>query len=218
MNQENTRRVPSIEYTKSDGQDVQVVRNNLPHRFRDVLSNLLTNRFPELAELTFDYGAQPMASFLGTESKTFHNSVVMHADLDEITRNVRFGDDNRGGFNGHLHQWARIPNREGRTIGVTIRCQTIRQGVAQVFSDIFASGKSILLLGTRGQGKTTLMRSAIHMVSSKLRRNVMLIDTYNELGGYGDVVHPSLGTARRYQICKRTEQTNAILETVVNRE
>jgi Cdc6-like AAA superfamily ATPase len=64
------------------------------------------------------------------------------------------------------------------------------------------SGKSILLLGRPGVGKTTMLREAARMLAETKR--VVIVDTSNEIAGDGDIPHPAIGRARRMQVpCRR---------------
>lgn len=66
-----------------------------------------------------------------------------------------FGDDNRAGIERTLHRISALRNRDGRVVGLTCRVGRAITGSAQLVGDLVTAGKSILLLGRPGIGKTT---------------------------------------------------------------
>ncbi|MCO6443651.1 MAG: AAA family ATPase, partial [Anaerolineae bacterium] len=76
------------------------------------------------------------------------------------------------------------------------------------------TGKSILLLGPPGVGKTTLLREAARVLAETKR--VVIVDTSNEIGGDGDVPHPAVGRARRMQVSRPERQHEVMIEAVEN--
>ncbi|KAA6425540.1 MAG: single-stranded nucleic acid binding R3H domain [Trebouxia sp. A1-2] len=67
-------------------------------------------------------------------------------------------------------------------------------------ADVVLSGKSILLLGRPGVGKTTAIRDISSMLAHVAHKRVVIIDTSNEIAGDGDVPHPGIASARRMQV------------------
>jgi hypothetical protein len=47
-------------------------------------------------------------------------------------------------------------------------------------------------------------------------RNVLIVDTSNEIAGDGDVPHPCVGLSRRLQVCSLDEQCRTMIEGVQN--
>lgn len=73
-------------------------------------------------------------------------------------------------------------------------------GSAEIIRDLIEGGGSILVIGSPGVGKTTLIREIARMLADEHRKRVVIVDTSNEIGGDGDVPHSGIGRARRMQI------------------
>ena len=87
-------------------------------------------------------------------------------------------------------------------------------GTVDIIQDIIESGKSVLILGRPGVGKTTLLREAARILAENKR--VVIVDTSNEIGGDGDVPHPAVGKARRMQVSQPMMQHEVMIEAVEN--
>jgi nucleoside-triphosphatase THEP1 len=83
-----------------------------------------------------------------------------------------------------------------------------------IIQDIIESGKSALILGRPGVGKTTLLRESARILAENKR--VVIVDTSNEIGGDGDVPHPAVGKARRMQVREPMLQHEVMIEAVEN--
>jgi stage III sporulation protein SpoIIIAA len=164
-----------------------------------------------------DKGRRPQAwcdgnrIFLGTEDR-----LVSCEDLDAIISRVGgFGKDNRAGLEAQLHRISAIRNRAQSIIGLTMRVGRHVSGNAHMISDLlFQDGVSILFLGEPGSGKTTIVREATRMLAQT--RNVLIVDTSNEIAGDGDVPHPCVGLARRMQVQSLDAQGDVMIEGVQN--
>ncbi len=73
-------------------------------------------------------------------------------------------------------------------------------GSAAMVEDLVRAGRSILLLGRPGVGKTTAIRDISCMLANKMAKRTVIVDTSNEIGGDGDVPHPGIGDSRRMQV------------------
>jgi stage III sporulation protein SpoIIIAA len=125
-----------------------------------------------------------------------------------------FTTDNRAGIERTLHRISCIRNRQGGIVGLTLRVGRAVYGTIDIVSDLLESGKSILLLGKPGVGKTTLLREAARVLAEKKR--VIVVDTSNEIGGDGDIPHPAIGRARRMQVITPADQHEVMIEAVEN--
>jgi nucleoside-triphosphatase THEP1 len=99
-------------------------------------------------------------------------------------------------------------------VGLTCRVGRAVYGTIDIIQDLVESGKSILILGRPGIGKTTMLREAARILAESKR--VVIVDTSNEIGGDGDVPHPAVGRARRMQVAMPTLQHEVMIEAVEN--
>ena len=172
------------------------------------------NRADDLLEVILDLGRLPTARYLDGEV-VLAQTEVNHADIDYVvTRIGDFDADNRAGLERTLHRISGLRNRRGQVVGLTCRVGRAVYGTIDIMQDIVESGKSILLLGRPGIGKTTMLREAARILAEKKR--VVIVDTSNEIGGDGDVPHPAVGRARRMQVPKPSLQHEVMIEAVEN--
>jgi stage III sporulation protein SpoIIIAA len=111
-----------------------------------------------------------------------------------------FGDDNRAGIERTLHRISAIRNRNGKIVGLTCRIGRAVYGTIEIIGDFVETGKSILIMGRPGIGKTTMLREAARVLADDLGKRVVVVDTSNEIAGDGDIPHPAIGKARRMQV------------------
>ena len=170
----------------------------------------------ELLEVIVDLGRRPEARF-PNESFALDDAFVDRDTLRHITERVgTFGKDNRAGIERTLHRISAIRNRRGDIIGLTLRVGRAVIGTVDIVRDVIESGRSILLLGRPGVGKTTLLREAARVLADELRKRVVVVDTSNEIAGDGDIPHPGIGAARRMQVPVPTLQHAVMIEAVEN--
>jgi stage III sporulation protein SpoIIIAA len=170
----------------------------------------------ELLEVVLDLGRVPEARFTGREVVLNHKEVE-EADIDYVvTRISTFGDDNRAGIERTLHRISAIRNRRGRIVGLTCRVGRAVFGTIKVIEDLVQSGKSVLLLGRPGVGKTTMLREVARVLADDLQKRVIIVDTSNEIAGDGDIPHPAIGHARRMQVATPSLQHAVMIEAVEN--
>src|SRR5204863_934282 len=135
--------------------------------------------FKDLIEVVMDLGRQPEARF--SRGPEFLSEIaVTREDLEYVTLRIgAFTEDNRAGIEKTLHRISALRNRHNAIIGLTCRVGRAVYGTADVIRDVIASGKSLLLLGRPGIGKTTLLRESARMLSTELQKRVIVIDTSN---------------------------------------
>ncbi len=170
----------------------------------------------ELLEVVLDLGREPEARFPKREA-TLREKEIEEADIDYIVARVsKFGEDNRAGIERTLHRISAIRNRRGRIVGLTCRVGRAVFGTIKVIEDLVQSGKSVLLLGRPGVGKTTMLREVARVLADDAKKRVIIVDTSNEIAGDGDIPHPAIGHARRMQVATPNLQHAVMIEAVEN--
>jgi len=184
----------------------------LPQDIRTVLQE--HGRRDDLLEVILDLGRVPTARYTDGEI-VLREAEVTEEEIQYVVDRVgEFDEDNRAGIARTLHRIAAIRNRKGDIVGLTCRVGRAVYGTIAVIEDIVESGKSILLLGRPGVGKTTMLREAARVLAEQKR--VVIVDTSNEIGGDGDIPHPAIGRARRMQVQTPALQHEVMIEAVEN--
>lgn len=200
------------EHVSTDNLDLLLVV--LPPPIRDALAR--AGRIESLIEVVLDLGRQPEARYPG-EAVYLNDSLISHEDLKYVaSRTGQFTRDNRAGIERTLHRISAMRNRLGEIVGLTCRVGRAIYGTVDIIRDIVESGKSILLMGRPGVGKTTLLREAARVLADDLAKRVIVVDTSNEIAGDGDVPHPGIGRARRMQVPGPELQHQVMIEAVEN--
>lgn len=170
----------------------------------------------ELLEVVLDLGRPPEARFPQREV-VLNPTEVSEQDIEYVASCIgSFGDDNRAGIERTLHRISAIRNRQGRIVGLTCRVGRAVFGTIKVIEDLIESGKSVMLLGRPGVGKTTMLREVARVLAVDFNKRVIIVDTSNEIAGDGDIPHPAIGHARRMQVTTPTRQHAVMIEAVEN--
>ncbi|MFP5343439.1 MAG: R3H domain-containing nucleic acid-binding protein [Candidatus Limnocylindria bacterium] len=195
----------------------------------DDLDALLTSLPPEivaavhalpdreaLIEVVMDLGRRPEGRFPDSEVSLLEREIT-DADIAFVVDHIgTFGDDNRAGIERTLHRISAIRNRNGKVVGLTCRVGRAVYGTIEIINDFVDTGKSILIMGRPGIGKTTMLREAARVLADDLGKRVVVVDTSNEIAGDGDIPHPAIGKARRMQVRTPSLQHEVMIEAVEN--
>jgi stage III sporulation protein SpoIIIAA len=169
-----------------------------------------------LIEVVMDLGRRPEARFPESEVILLDREVG-EADIDHVVEKIgSFGDDNRAGIERTLHRISAIRNRNGKIVGLTCRIGRAVYGTIEIIEDFVETGKSILIMGRPGIGKTTMLREAARVLADDMGKRVVVVDTSNEIAGDGDIPHPAIGKARRMQVRTPALQHEVMIEAVEN--
>ncbi len=194
--------------------DLEAMLDILPSQIRQPLCK--QKNLSELLEVVLDLGRPSEARFPEKEI-VLNPKEVDESDIDYIVARIgSFGDDNRAGIERTLHRISAIRNRKGRIVGLTCRVGRAVLGTIKIIQDLVESGKSVLLLGRPGVGKTTMLREVARVLADDLKKRVVVVDTSNEIAGDGDIPHPAIGHARRMQVTTPTMQHSVMIEAVEN--
>ena len=170
----------------------------------------------DLLEVVLDLGRPPEARF-PSEQVSLSDIEVTHDQIAHVVDHVgHFGDDNRAGIERTLHRISVLRNRAGDPVGLTCRVGRAVYGSVRLIEDLVRSGKSVLILGRPGVGKTTILRETARVLADEADKRVVVVDTSNEIAGDGDVPHPAIGRARRMQVANTSLQHNVMIEGVEN--
>ncbi|WP_041596626.1 R3H domain-containing nucleic acid-binding protein [Halothece sp. PCC 7418] len=170
----------------------------------------------ELIEVVIDLGRKPEARF-ANHWEYLSEATVTRDDLQFCSDRVgMFSGDNRAGIERTLHRISAMRNRTGEIVGLTCRIGRAVYGTIGMIRDLVETGRSILMLGRPGVGKTTALREIARVLADDLNKRVVIIDTSNEIAGDGDIPHPSIGRARRMQVASPELQHQVMIEAVEN--
>ena len=194
--------------------DLDVLVSILPERIQEALAT--HGDLSGLLEVVMDLGRVPEARLVD-DVITLGQREISEADIAHVTDRIgEFGEDNRAGIERTLHRISAIRNRRGRVVGLTLRVGRAVFGTIRIIEDLILTGKSTLLLGRPGVGKTTMLREVARVLADSARKRVVIVDTSNEIAGDGDIPHPSIGTARRMQVDSPARQHAVMIEAVEN--
>src|SRR5690349_8542661 len=195
--------------------NIDLLLETLPLHIQQALDAGPDNK-EDLLEIIMDLGRLPEARYLGHE-RFLSDREVSQDEIDYVINRIgTFGEDNRAGIPRTLHRISAIRNRAGRVIGLTCRVGRAVFGTITIIRDLIESGKSVLLLGKPGVGKTTMLRETARVEAEDLRKRVVIVDTSNEIAGDGDIPHSGIGRARRMQVPRPSEQHAVMIEAVEN--
>lgn len=174
--------------------------------------------FNQLSDVVLDIGRRPQCWI--EDQRVFlcdkEDQLVTSTDIKYIKERLgEFGSDNRAGLDRKLHRFSAIRNRDKDISGITIRLgRHVRGNAAMLMDFLMGSDKSILILGEPGSGKTTIVREATRKLAEE--KNVVVVDTSNEIAGDGIIPHACIGLARRMMVPTLDQQSAVMVECVQN--
>jgi stage III sporulation protein SpoIIIAA len=172
---------------------------------------------PDVIEVVMDLGRRPEARFGSGGEEVLLDREITPEDIQYVVDHVgSFGEDNRAGIERTLHRISAIRNRNRKIVGLTCRVGRAVFGTIEIIGDLVESGRSILIMGRPGIGKTTMLREAARVLADDLDKRVVIVDTSNEIAGDGDIPHPGIGRARRMQVRTPDLQHAVMIEAVEN--
>jgi stage III sporulation protein SpoIIIAA len=194
--------------------DLDALLDVLPSHIHQALVEQPDNS--DLLEVVLDLGRPPEARYPQREI-TLSPKEASESDIEHVVSRIgSFSGDNRAGIERTLHRISAMRNREGRIVGLTCRVGRAVFGTVKIIQDLVESGKSVLLLGRPGIGKTTMLREVARVLADDFKKRVIVVDTSNEIAGDGDIPHPAIGHARRMQVPTPTMQHAVMIEAVEN--
>ncbi len=194
--------------------DLELLLERLPGPVQE-----LAAEHPQVSEISLLLGRPLVLSFGGKGNFTEHKDLIITPkDLEYVAANLSgLKKDGRAGINGAAHRISVIADRLGNIIGLTIRIARflpVLPPEGQAF--IRESGGSVLIVGAPESGKTTLLRHIVAILAQEYGPNLSVVDTSNEIGGLGQIPHPSLGTARWHQVDDPRNQAHIIRRAIAN--
>jgi stage III sporulation protein SpoIIIAA len=204
----------SQDQRQATADDLDVLLAALPPEIVEAIHALPDRE--SLIEVVLDLGRPPEARYPSSEVMLLDREVT-ERDIAHVVEHIgSFGDDNRAGIERTLHRISAIRNRNGKIVGLTCRIGRAVYGTIEIISDFIETGKSILIMGRPGIGKTTMLREAARVLADEQRKRVVVVDTSNEIAGDGDIPHPAIGKARRMQVRTPSLQHEVMIEAVEN--
>ena len=206
---------PIIDNAADAPSDLEALLVALPPEISAAIRQIPVER--DVIEVVMDLGRPPEARFGAGGEQLLREREVTDEDIQYVIDHIgSFGEDNRAGIERTLHRISAIRNRSGKIVGLTARIGRAVFGTIEIIKDLVESGKSVLIMGRPGIGKTTMLREAARVLADELDKRVVVVDTSNEIAGDGDIPHPGIGRARRMQVRTPAQQHAVMIEAVEN--
>ena len=166
-----------VQPPRETADDLDVLLAALPPEIVEAIHGV-ENR-EELIEVVMDLGRRPEARYPDSEVELLEREID-ESDIAYVVDHIgSFGDDNRAGIERTLHRISAIRNRNGKIVGLTCRIGRAVYGTIEIIADFVETGKSLLIMGRPGIGKTTMLREAARVLADDLDKRVFVVDTSN---------------------------------------
>ncbi len=143
--------------------DLHALLGVLPAHLVQKLQEL--NNSDNFLEVILDLGRVPTARFVEQEV-VLSQSEISREEIDFVIERIGdFDADNRAGLERTLHRISAIRNRRGHIVGLTCRVGRAVYGTTDIIQDLIEGGKSLLILGRPGVGKTTILRETARILA-----------------------------------------------------
>jgi stage III sporulation protein SpoIIIAA len=196
-------------------QELQLLIDVLPPRLQQAIDQKIDPS--RLIDVMLDYGRPAVAHVRKKQLIELDPTPVTLEEMQYICDRIGpFTSDNRAGIPKTLHRISCMRNRQAEIVGLTCRVGRVITGTIEPIREFVQSGKSILMLGPPGVGKTTKLREVAKMMADEMGLRVVIVDTANEIAGDGDIPHPAVGRARRMQVPSPDAQKDVMIEAVQN--
>ncbi len=165
----------------------------------------------QLLEVILDLGQSPEVRFRsGVE--IFSGQAVDESMLRRIYQQLGGNDHvTRFGIPDTLHQVNCIFEPRGGLMGMTFRVgQSLPESVTFI-KDLLEKDNALLFFSRPGGGKTTVLRAIAAYLSDQQQQRVVVIDTYNAIGGTGNITQSAIGRAKRVRVSDPQQQAPLIL-------
>ena len=198
---------------ESNGFDYEKLNSLLPVVLQDQIFDL-----ENVQDLVLDLGKPYVVRYLDNKTVELDRFIITDSILAEFETNLNgeYSYNNRCGIDGTLHRVSRIEDKLGRTNGFTVRLGRLTKPKIALIADLLDSGKSILMVGKPGCGKTSLLRQASAYLADNKDFSTIVVDKTNEIGGDSRIPHIAIGDARRMSVPVGSTQASILLQAVEN--
>lgn len=190
--------------------------------FPDFLHQPIIAAGNNLVDIQLDLGQYPVIVYSDRPAEQITDEKVSQEHLTAALEVLGpFNPKERAGLPSTLHRISAIRSQENKIIGLTCRYGRATANsidlIKQVIdADVKRRRQSILILGKPGRGKTSKLRGIANHLAAGGNERVIVIDGSGEIGGHGDVAHPSIGLARRMLVPPDKSQADIMLQALEN--